>query len=90
LRALREALLMSIRVLFFASLTEIAGKREFNVDAGGFTDVHSIFNRFAGDFPLLERYRATAFFALNSEFAQPDTPVQDGDEVAFFPPVSGG
>lgn len=28
--------------------------------------------------------------AVNQEFAQPDTPVTDGDEVAFFPPVTGG
>ncbi len=28
--------------------------------------------------------------AVNQEFAQPDTPVKDGDEVAFFPPVTGG
>jgi molybdopterin synthase sulfur carrier subunit len=28
--------------------------------------------------------------AVNQEFAQPDTTVRDGDEVAFFPPVTGG
>ncbi len=28
--------------------------------------------------------------AVNQEFAQPDAPVRDGDEVAFFPPVTGG
>ena len=28
--------------------------------------------------------------AVNQEFAQPGTPVADGDEVAFFPPVTGG
>jgi len=28
--------------------------------------------------------------AVNQEFATPGTPVQDADEVAFFPPVTGG
>lgn len=28
--------------------------------------------------------------AVNMEYAQADTPVRDGDEVAFFPPVTGG
>jgi molybdopterin synthase sulfur carrier subunit len=28
--------------------------------------------------------------AVNLSHADPETPVQDGDEVAFFPPVTGG
>lgn len=28
--------------------------------------------------------------AVNQSFANPETPVTDGDEVAFFPPVTGG
>ena len=28
--------------------------------------------------------------AVNQEMASPDTPVKDGDEIAFFPPVTGG
>lgn len=28
--------------------------------------------------------------AVNQDFATPDTPVKNGDEVAFFPPVTGG
>lgn len=81
---------MSIRVLFFASLAEIAGTRELRVDSAGLTDVKSVFDKFARDFPALETYRPSALFALNSEFAGPGAPVRDGDEVAFFPPVSGG
>jgi len=28
--------------------------------------------------------------AVNQNFAQPDAPVRPGDEIAFFPPVTGG
>jgi molybdopterin synthase sulfur carrier subunit len=81
---------MSIRVLFFASLADVVGNREIAVDASGFTDVKSIFDKFAGDYPALQTYRSSVLFALNSEFARPAAEVKDGDEVAFFPPVSGG
>ncbi len=81
---------MSVRVLFFASLADITGMRETELDGSAFPDVGSIFSRFARDYPRLEAYRPSILFALNSEFARPDSPVRDGDEVAFFPPVSGG
>jgi len=81
---------MSIRVLFFASLADIAGMRETTVDAAAITDVNSVFDHFAHRFPALENYRSSALFALNSEFARPRSSVRDGDEIAFFPPVSGG
>jgi molybdopterin synthase sulfur carrier subunit len=81
---------MSIRVLFFASISDIVGMRETKVDAADFKDVKSIFDRFAQEKPALESYRSFILCALNSEFAQPGSPVHDGDEVAFFPPVSGG
>jgi molybdopterin synthase sulfur carrier subunit len=81
---------MSIRVLFFASLADIVGSREKAVDASQFDDVESLFDKFARDFPALETYRSSVLFALNSEFARAASEVKDGDEVAFFPPVSGG
>lgn len=77
-------------MLFFASLSDITGMRETSVDSAGFADILSVFNKFSNDFPSLGKYRSSVLFALNSEFASPDSPVQDGDEVAFFPPVSGG
>ncbi len=81
---------MSIRVLFFASLAEITGMRETRVPAADFPDAGSVFDKFAADFPPLEACRASVLFAVNSEFARPGSPVRDGDEIAFFPPVSGG
>lgn len=81
---------MSIKVLFFASMADAAGTREMSVEAAGITDVISVFDRCAGKHPALESYRSSVLLALNAEFAQPSSPVRDGDEVAFFPPVSGG
>jgi molybdopterin converting factor subunit 1 len=81
---------MSIKILFFASLAELASAREITLDPTGFPDIGSVFNKFAKDYPALERYRTSIHFALNSEFARPDSPIRDGDEIAFFPPVSGG
>jgi len=81
---------MSIRVLFFASLADVTGMRETEVDSSEHSDVASIYSRFARQFPQLELHRKSLLCAVNSEFAPPDSHVQDGDEVAFFPPVSGG
>jgi molybdopterin converting factor subunit 1 len=81
---------MSLHILFFASLADISGMRETYVDAAGFTDIRSVFEKFARDFPALAAYRTSLLSAVNSEFARPESPVHDGDEIAFFPPVSGG
>jgi molybdopterin converting factor subunit 1 len=81
---------MAIRVLFFATLADIAGRQEVTIDAGGIEDAGAVFDRMAASFPLLESRRTSTLIAVNSEFARPDTPVHDGDEVAFLPPVSGG
>ncbi len=81
---------MSIRVLFFASLADIVGTGEARLDAADFRDVRSVYAKFQKDNPLLADYRKSLMYAVNSEFANPETPVADGDEVAFLPPVSGG
>jgi molybdopterin synthase sulfur carrier subunit len=40
--------------------------------------------------PELNQWRDITRFGINLEFAEPDTFLQDGDEVVLIPPVSGG
>jgi molybdopterin synthase sulfur carrier subunit len=54
------------------------------------SNIGEIFSHFVRQFPALEMHRKSILLAVNSEFADSKTPVRDGDEVAFFPPVSGG
>lgn len=76
---------MTIAVRYFASIRERLGKNQDIVESRGLTTVADVWNKSA-QIPLPENVLA----AVNMEYARPDRPVQDGDEVAFFPPVTGG
>lgn len=77
---------MSVQVKFFASLRDEIGRDSAEVEYVGDMKVVDIWQQAAGNEPLPGRILA----AVNMEYARPDTPVNDGDEVAFFPPVTGG
>lgn len=75
------------KVLFFAHLRDAVGAEFLKVEADGKT-VAELKEVLAGkyDLPKMD----TVMTAVNEEFAQDDEVIQDGDEIAFIPPVSGG
>lgn len=75
----------SIQVRYFASLRERMGKGEEQVQAAGIATVTDVWRRVSR-----EPMPANTLMAINQEYAAVDAPVQAGDEVAFFPPVTGG
>jgi sulfur-carrier protein len=77
---------MSIRVRYFASLREKMGRVEETLAPEGLLTVQDVWRAVAEGHPLPDR----VLCAVNLDYAVPDTPVKDGDEVAFFPPVTGG
>src|SRR3990172_4567123 len=41
-------------------------------------------------YPILERHRSSLLFSRNREFVGQEARLEEGDEIAFLPPVSGG
>lgn len=79
-----------IQVRLFASLKDIAGTDRIELDADGPLLVRDVFDRLVHDHPGLERYSTVVQTAVNEEYSGWEREVVSGDEVAFFPPVSGG
>jgi molybdopterin synthase sulfur carrier subunit len=77
---------MSIVVKFFASLREQVGKSEIQFDSAEPLTVGQVWAHTCDNSPLPSH----VLMAVNMEYTNKDGQVQDGDEVAFFPPVTGG
>jgi molybdopterin synthase sulfur carrier subunit len=74
-----------ITVRYFAGIREQLGRREDRLETTGIVCVADVWRQLVA-FPL----PANTLIAVNQEYARSDTPVRPGDEVAFFPPVTGG
>ncbi|MCQ8106223.1 MoaD/ThiS family protein [Methylomonas sp. SURF-2] len=77
---------MSIKVRYFASLKELVGRSDDELQADQALTVRAIWRQLNPELALPENVLA----ALNMEYVGYDARVWDGDELAFFPPVTGG
>lgn len=77
---------MTIKVKFFASLREHVGHAEAEVAENLVKTVADVWNSATKDMALPEN----TLMAVNMDYVEPSHLVTDGDEVAFFPPVTGG
>jgi molybdopterin converting factor subunit 1 len=77
-------------VKLFASLREATGSSEVEWELTDGATVETLMKYLQKRFPGLDRLSVNAWIAVNQHYAAMDTPLQDGDEVALFPPVSGG
>jgi molybdopterin synthase catalytic subunit len=81
---------MRVRVLFFGMLRDLVGSPAEEADFAPGADLHSIFEHYVCRYPRMRELARSIVIARNQEFAELSTPVKEGDEVAFLPPVSGG
>ncbi len=80
---------MRVRVQLFSLLREAVGSDELVVDFGGLT-AGELWTELEQRFPALASFRPSRAIAVNRQHAQESQPLSEGDEIAFFPPVSGG
>ncbi len=77
---------MDIKVRYFASLRDRMGKSEDKISLkGDKVTVADVWNKLSS-----ERLPETILVAVNMEYTDSGHELKSGDEVAFFPPVTGG
>lgn len=81
---------VSIRVLFFGAARDVVDKNPLDISLDAPATVASAFRHLVDRFAQLERFGRSLLFAVNQEYATPDTQLKENDELAVFPPVSGG
>jgi MoaE-MoaD fusion protein len=81
---------MTVRVLFFGAARDVAGAEEIALDLPMKSTAESARRAVLMRYPGLQEFGRSLLFAVNQEYAEADRQIQEGDELAVFPPVSGG
>ncbi len=81
---------MRVKVKLFARLRDLAGTGELDADLGSGATIRDVWETVTARHPDLAPYAASMSAARNLEYARMTAAVEEGDEIAFLPPVSGG
>jgi molybdopterin synthase catalytic subunit len=81
---------MNIEVLLFARLRELVGHDRVVIQRQELRTVQDVWDGLRAQYPQVEGFGKSLLVSVNQEFAGWDTTIREGDELAFFPPVSGG
>ncbi len=81
---------MRIRLLFFATLRDKLGQKSLELEVPEGMRVGELKALLAERYPALQEALRSVLVSIDREFAFDETPLREGAEVAFFPPVSGG
>jgi molybdopterin synthase catalytic subunit len=81
---------MHVKVLFFGMLKDLVGRAEEQIEVPEGARLSNIFEQYCRRFPRLAEMAGSIVLARNQEFAGPEARIDEGDEIALLPPVSGG
>lgn len=81
---------MQVRILFFGMLKDMAGRGCDLLTLPEHATLDDVVFHYEKITPKLREIAPSIAISINQEFAPPDSPLKEGDEIAFLPPVSGG
>ena len=81
---------MKVTIKLFARMRELVGAGTLEREIADQATINDLLQSLQAEFPRLAEASSRTIISRNKEFAGPETKLADGDEVAFFPPVSGG
>lgn len=81
---------MKLRVLYFAALAESVGRRNEEFDTTAATAGELVDELRKRGEPWTSAFDSRTRIAVNKQVVEADQAINDGDEIAFFPPVTGG
>lgn len=81
---------MRVRVLFFGILKDMVEKPADVIDLPDGASVRDVLAWYESRIPRLKEALPSLAFAVNQQYAGPDTKLKVDDEIAVLPPVSGG
>ena len=79
---------MKVNVLFFGATAELVGSRKVETSVPDTALAADVIEQLHAEYPNLRG--RNLLFALNEKYTPENTPLNDGDELAIFTPVSGG
>jgi MoaE-MoaD fusion protein len=82
--------MMKIKVLFFGVTHDLTGLEQEQTEFPEGANLDGLWGSYAARFPRLNDLSGVLLLAVNQEVANRARVLEDGDEVAFLPPVSGG
>ena len=85
-----ETCLVQVRVRLFASLREAAGRSEVELRLPPAATTEDAWRALSEQYPALLARRSSLAASVNRRYAPFETPLHEGDELVFIPPVSGG
>lgn len=81
---------LTITIKLFAAYQDAYGVSELVREFPPETPVAQVLEALLTEHPELSQWREVTRFGINLQFVDPQTLLQDGDEVVLVPPVSGG
>lgn len=82
--------MITVQILFFGAARDAVGEDQVQLQLNSAATGRDALAQLISEYPDLGNFEKSLLVAVNQEYADPKRQLRDGDELAIFPPVSGG